>query len=149
MAILQSLEDGLFIERFSVYFWKDYQFQDSAEYKDKFVITMNCVVSEFPLTIILPTSKINGAFYSKPDNLVDCVIIDVGESKFFTYRDVKTVIDLKNIVEEDKEFIEAAYSEGEFQFLGILEVELQKRIIKAIEDSITLEEYLVNKYLCK
>lgn len=117
--------------------------------RNKYIITLNCSVNEFPLTFILPTSKDDGTFYSNQKNLIDCVIIKTGESKYFTYKDNNTIVDLRNINTEDQSIIEAVHEEGELQFQGILEPELQDRITKAIEDSLTIEEYLIDKYLCR
>ena len=149
MSVQSLTENILFIKRFSVFYWVDYQFHDGSEERNKYIITLNCLVNEFPLTIILPTSKDNGAFYSNPANLIDCVTINIGESEFFTYKDNNTIIDLRNINTEDQSIIEAVHGEGELQFQGILEQELQDRITKAIESSLTIEEYLIDKYLCR
>lgn len=149
MSLTDQIENFLFIKRFSVYYWKDYEFQDNNKERNKFIITLNCEANEFPLSIILPTSKDDEYFYSQPKNLIDCVLFDIGESEFFTYKKNKTIVDLKNIYKEDKEFITAAHQENELIFKGILEVDLQNRIIQAIEDSITLDEYEIDKLLCR
>lgn len=148
MSVRQYIDDFLYVKRFSVFYWKDYEFQDGSGSRDKFIITLNCEANEFPLTIILPTSNERGSYYSNAENLVDCVLIDIGESEFFTYQDKKTIIDLKNILFEDKEFILAAHNLNELTFKGILEVNLQNRIKTAITNSITLDEYETDKLLC-
>ncbi len=142
------IDNYLYIERFSVFYWVNYEFYDGSPERNKFIITLNCKVNEFPLTIILPTSSEDSIFYSNPDNLTDCVIIKTGESEFFTYKDKNTIIDLKNIQTEDKNIIEAIHNEGELQFKGILEVHLQNRITDAIANSITIDSYLIDEYLC-
>ncbi len=149
MSLQRLTENVLLIKRFSVFYWIDYQFHDGSEERNKYIITLNCLVNEFPLTIILPTSKDDGAFYSNKANLIDCVKINIGESEFFTYKDNNTIVDLRNINTEDQSIIEAVHEEGELQFQGILEPKLQDRITKAIEDSLTIEEYLIDKYLCR
>lgn len=149
MSIDHLIENTLFIERFSVFYWENYEFHNGSPERNKFIITLNCSVNEFPLAIILPTSKEDGAFYSNPVNLIDCVIINIGESTFFTYRDKNTIVDLRNICTEDKDIIQTVHEEGELQFQGILEIALQDRIIEAIEESLTLDKYLIDKYLCR
>jgi len=147
---IQALTDNyLLIKRFSVFYWIKYDFQDGSEDRDKYIITLNCKNNEFPLTIILPTSKDNGTFYSNQKNLIDCVTIKIGESEFFRYKDHNTIIDLRNIKMADKTSIESVHNEGELQFKGILEPILQARIVKAIENALTIEPYLIDKYLCK
>lgn len=149
MSIQSLTENHLFIKRFSVFYWMNYAFEDSSEERHKYIITLNCVDNEFPLTIILPTSKDNGAFYSNLKNLIDCVTINIGESEFFRYKDHNTIIDLRNIKTKNQNIIEAIHSEGELQYKGILEQELQDRITEAIENSLTIDDYLIDKYLCR
>jgi len=149
LSLQRLTENVLFIKRFSVFYWVNYEFHDGSEERNKYIITLNCSVNEFPLTIILHTSKDDGAFYSNQKNLIDCVVIKTGESEFFTYKDNNTIVDLRNINTEDQSIIEAVLDEGELQFQGILEQELQDRITKAIKDSLTIEEYLTDKYLCR
>lgn len=143
------LEDYLYIKRFSVYYWRNYEFHDASDERDKFIITLNCSVNEFPLSIILPTSNGAGAYYSNPLNLTDCVIIKSGESEFFTYKDKNTIVDLNNIQTESKDIIETVHSEGELEYKGILEIDLQERIIQAIENSELIDGYLKDMYLCR
>ena len=148
MATLRT-EDYLYIERFSVYFWRDYQFLDGSPDRDKYIITLNCKASEFPLSIILPTSKETGSYYSQSKNLEDCVIIDIGESEYFEYKHDRTIVDLKHIYKEDQEFMVAAHNANELSFKGILEKDLQERITKAIDNSVTLDGYEIDKLLCR
>jgi len=127
----------------------NYEFEDANEERHKYIITLNCVDNEFPLTIILPTSKDDGAFYSNPANLIDCVIINAGESEFFTYKDHNTIIDLRKIKTENQNNVEAIHNEGELQYQGILEQKLQDRITNAIENSLTIDGHIIDKYLCR
>ncbi len=68
---------------------------------------------------------------------------------FFIYKDKNTIVDLNNIQTESRDIIEAVHSEGELQYKGILETELQERIIQAIENSELIDEYLKDMYLCR
>lgn len=141
------IENTLIIYRCTIFHWKDYQFSDTGEYKDKYWLTLNCKINEFPINIILPTSQYDNHHYSHDINLVDCVIIEKGESQYFNKE--KTILDLKNVIKEDEYKIRTGYEEGFLVELGPLEDNLCSRLEKAIEDSDTLDEYEIDELLCR
>ena len=110
-------------------------------------LTLNCKINDFPISVILPTSKYGNHYYSNPINLKDCVIINQGESKYFNAE--KTILDLKNIVKEEEYIIKEAYEDGFLIKLGPLEEHLCLRLEQAIKNSELLEQYVINELLCK
>ena len=140
-------ENMLIIERCTVFIWEDYTFQDTGEERDKYWVTLNCKINDFPINVILPTSKYANHHYSNPINLRDCVIINRGESRHFQAD--KTILDLKNIIKEEKWKIKYAYEDGFLRELGALEDGICKRIEKVIEDSELLEPYKIDELLCR
>ncbi|MBP1681044.1 MAG: hypothetical protein H6Q35_1383 [Proteobacteria bacterium] len=145
MSFTALLENNLLVDRCTVFKWFNYEFKHDK--KDKFCITLNCKLNEFPINLILTTSRYDKHYYKQEKNMIDCVVIEKGESKYFNVE--KTIIDLKNIfiMEEDK-MMEAF--EDEFLVLcGKLEEHLVTRLEKAIENSELLEPYKIKKLLCK
>ncbi len=134
------MENSLIIHRCTVFHWKDYQFSDTGEYKDKYWLTLNCKINEFPINVILPTSQHDNHYYSNQINLIDCVIIEKNESKYFNKE--KTILDLKNIIREEE------YEDGFLIEQGPLEGNLCTRLESAIENAETLEDYLIAELLC-
>jgi len=141
------LDDVLHIVRGSIYYWTDYAFNEHEEdNRNKFWITLNCKVNDFPINVVLPTSQGDNHYYSNPGNMQDVVIIEAKESGYF-YK--KTIIDLKKIAHESKDKIEEAWEDGYLKYKGNLEEHLFGRIEKAIEDAITISPIDKNEYLCK
>jgi len=133
------------ITRGSVYLWHEYPFVDSDDVRDKYWITLNCEINDFPINAVLPTSQWNNHYYSREENLIDTVIIDKNESSFFAK---KTVIDLKNILIEDEIRIRDGIENNFLQYKGELESEIFSRIENAIQSAITLSPIDKNEYLC-
>jgi len=57
-------ENMLIIERCTVFMWQEYVFQDTGEERDKYWVTLNCKINDFPINVILPTSKYGNHYYS-------------------------------------------------------------------------------------
>jgi len=133
------------ITRGSVYLWYEYPFVDSDDVRDKYWITLNCKINDFPINAILPTSQWNNHHYSREENLIDTVIIERGESNFFNK---KTVIDLKNILIEDEIRIRDGIENNFLQYQGELESDIFLRIESAIQSAITISTIDKNEYLC-
>jgi hypothetical protein len=146
MDFQSLIESTLYIERCTVFIWEDYTFQDTDEKRNKYWITLNCKINDFPINVILPTSKYGNHHYNNPINLKDCVIINKGESQYFNAE--KTILDLKNIVKEEEYTIKEAYENQFLIKLGALEEHLCQRLEQAIEDSELLEQYLIDELLC-
>lgn len=144
---LALLENSLIIHRCTVFKWEEYRFQDTGEIRDKYWITLNCKLNEFPINVILPTSQYDNHHYSNPKHLIDCVIINKGESQYFNAE--KTILDLKNIVTEEEYKIREAF-EGNYLFeCGPLEDKLVKRLEKTIEEAQTLDPFFIDQLLCR
>ena len=107
---LALLENSLIIHRCTIFKWEEYLFQDTGEIKDKYWITLNCKLNEFPINVILPTSQWDNHYYSKKNHMIDCVIIERGESKYFNAE--KTILDLKNIISEEEHKVREAFEDG-------------------------------------
>jgi len=132
------------IIRFGVYHWSQFEFNDGSN-KDKYFIALNCRITDEEISIVLPTSKVDK--YEKNSKfLLDTIKIEAKESKYFR---VDTIIDLKNyhIINSNK--IENAIKNSKINYLGILEEELQHKIISAIKNAYTLSQIDINKLLCK
>ena len=95
---------------------------------------------------MLPTSQWNNHYYSKEDNMIDTIILEASESKFFKKR---TIIDLKNIVLEDEEQVKEGIECNLLKYLGELEPTLFQRIEEAIKNAITLSNFDKKEYLCQ
>jgi len=139
-----NFDDYLHIKRGSIYYWEDYSFKDGGE-RNKYWVTLNCMVNDYPINIVLPTSQVESHYYTNTDNLIDTVIIEVGESKYFFK---KTIIDLKNITHEHQDKIEEAWNDGYLQYKGELEDELFARIEDTIRNAVTLSSMDKKEYLC-
>jgi hypothetical protein len=69
------------IQRFGVYHWKSFEFEDNTQ-KDKYFITLNCKLNDMEIALVLPISQIEK--YQKFKNrIIDTVIINQNESKYF------------------------------------------------------------------
>jgi len=132
-----------FIQRFGVYHWESFEFEDHTK-KDKYFITLNCKLSDIEIALILPTSQIEK--YQKFKNrLIDTITIKANESKFFKK---DTLIDLKNIKYFEAIVIYEAVEKGKINYLGLLEKNLCNRIEKAIKEAITLSNKIKKQILC-
>lgn len=140
------LESTLLIDRCTVFKWEAYEFP-TGELRDKFWLTLNCKLNDFPINIILPTSQHDNYYYSNSKHLIDCVIIEKNESEYF-YAD-KTILDLKNIVREDEYKIREAFEDGFLVKCGALEPELCERLEKSIDESETLDSFFIDELLCR
>jgi len=141
------LDDILVIKRGSIYYWNNYEFNANADdNRNKYWLTLNCIVNDFPVNIVLPTSQINNHFYSQQDNLIDTVIIEANESQFFNK---KTILDLKNITHEYEEVIKDAWGDGFLRYLGELESKLFTRVETAIRNAITISPMDKREFLCE
>ena len=133
-----------FIQRFGVYHWESFEFEDNTK-KDKYFITLNCRLNDKDIALVLTTSQIEK--YQKFKNrLIDTIIINANESKFFKK---DTLIDLKNIKYFEAVAIYDAVEKGKINYLGLLEEELIKRIEKAIKEAITLSNKIKRQLLCE
>ncbi|MEA2029264.1 MAG: hypothetical protein U9N49_09870 [Campylobacterota bacterium] len=141
------IENTLIIQRFTVFRWQDYYFANTGTTKDKYWITLNCKINDYPINVILPTSQYNNHHYANPTSLIDCVIIKKGESQYFD--SPQTILDLKNIITEEESLIKEAYEEGFLCALGELESTICQKIEETIENSELLEPYIIQKLLCK
>ena len=126
--------------------WREYPFEDEDNSKDKYWITLNCKINDFPINAVLPTSQWSNHYYSKADNMLDTVVLEAHESQFFNK---KTIIDLKNIVLEDEEQVKDGIECGLLNYLGELESNLFQRIEVAIQNAITLSNFDKKEYLCQ
>lgn len=131
----------LFINRFGVYHWKQYLFEDKS-LKDKYWISLNCTIHQKEYYAILPTSQIKKHKF----NTIDTFILEADRSQYFK---ITTLLDFKNIKINSKTEIEKAFTDGKFEYLGLLEKELQNEVENVIADSVTLSEMLINTLLCK
>jgi len=69
--------DILFINRFGVYHWNEYLFEDKSS-KDKFWISLTCTINQKEYHAILPTSKVDKHKFRS----TDIYIIEEGKSKY-------------------------------------------------------------------
>lgn len=134
------------ISRGSVYLWKMYDFEDGGKAKDKYWLALTCVVNGSPIYAVLPTSQYDKHYKFNPDNCHDIVIIEVGECQYFPK---KTVIDLKNIREENSIKLQNAIENARFTYIGQLEQNIMDRIADAIENAYTLPQALIETLTCR
>ena len=133
-----------FIQRFGVYHWKSFEFEDNIK-KDKYFITLNCKLNDKDIALVLPTSQVEK--YKRFENrLIDTIIIKANESKFFSK---DTLIDLKNIKYFEAIAIYEAVEKSKINYLGLLETCLCDRIEKAIKEAFTLSPKLKKQLLCE
>lgn len=145
MNVSDIIDAQVHIKRGSVYLWHQYPFTNSKDVKDKYWITLNCLVNDFPINAILPTSQWDNHYYTKKDNRIDTVIFEKNESEFFKK---KTVIDLKNIIFEEESRVREGIENNFLKYQGLLEDNLFKRIEEAIRGAVTLSKIKKNEYLC-
>ncbi len=130
----------LFISRFGVYHWENFEFEDSSK-KDKYWIALSCTFEQKEFYAVLPTSKVDKYF-----NKLDTYIIKNGFSEYFK---VDTLLDFNNIQISTKEKIENAYKNSKFKYLGLLEKEHQIKIEETIKNSFTLSQKMIDDLLCQ
>ena len=130
-----------FINRFGVYHWKEYVFEDGTS-KDKYWVSLNCMINQKEYHAVLPTSKVEKHKF----NTIDTLIIPSGSSVHFK---VDTLLDFKKLKINNKIEIEKAFTNNNFIYLGLLEQELQKKIEDTILNSETLSQILIDTLLCK
>lgn len=130
-----------FINRFGVYHWKEYVFEDGTS-KDKYWVSLNCMINQKEYHAVLPTSKVEKHKF----NTIDTLIIKSGSSIHFK---VDTLLDFKKLKINNKIEIEKAFTNNNFTYLGLLEQELQKKIEDTILNSETLSQILIDTLLCK
>lgn len=131
----------LFVNRFGVYHWKEYMFEDQTT-KDKYWISLNCTIDQKKYHAVLPTSKVEKNKF----NTIDTLIIEANSSTYFK---VVTLLDFKKLKINSKNEIHKAFENGKFEYLGLLEKELQDKIENTILHSETLSQILINILLCK
>lgn len=133
-----------FIQRFGVYHWKSFEFEDDTQ-KDKYFITLNCKLNDIEIALVLSTSQVKK--YQKLKNrMIDTIIINPNESQYFKKL---TLIDLKNIKYYEAAAIYRAVEKSKITYLGLLEKELCNRIEQAIKEAVTLSNKIKAQLLCK
>lgn len=144
MTFDQLAGGNLIIHRASVFKWFDYTF-GNGDIRDKFWITLNCSINDFPINAVLPTSQHDNHYYSKAENMIDTVVLKPNESEFF---DRKTIIDLKKIIHKEESEVRNAYDDEYLVYLGDLESEIMDRIEQTIRVSDEIDPFKIAEYLC-
>ena len=136
----------LVVNRFGVYHWNDYTFNDDTSIKDKYWIALNCTINQKKYYAILPTSQYEK--YNKQNKfiLTDTIILNPSESEYFSK---KTVLDLKNLKTNSIDEIRNAFELNKFKYLGVLEKEIQNSIINTIKNAETLSNKTIKILLCE
>jgi hypothetical protein len=133
--------DILFINRFGVYHWSEYIFEDNSS-KDKFWISLTCKINQKEYYAILPTSKVDKYKFRSTDTY----IIQEGTSRYFQE---KTLLDFNKIKINKQQEIEKAFKNNKFKYLGLLEKSIQYDIENIILNAQTLSQNMINTLLCK
>lgn len=131
----------LFLNRFGVYHWKEYILEDKTT-KDKYWLSLNCMIDQEEYHAVLQTSKVEKYKF----NTIDTFIITANSSSHFK---VDTLLDFKKLKINTKSEIQKAFENNKFEYLGLLEKEIQKQVEDTILNSETLSELLVNTLLCR
>ena len=131
------------IIRFGVYHWNDYIF-DNGTSKDKYWIALNCQIEQENYYAVLPTSQIDKYQFSTIN--IDTVKIEKDESKYFAKT---TILDFKNIQLNTKDEIDFILNNNKLDYKGLLESEIQEKIILCIKNSETLSELFIDELLCE
>jgi len=131
----------LFINRFGVYHWKEYLFEDATS-KDKYWVSLTCKINQKEYHAVLPTSKVEKHKF----NTIDTLIIKSGTSIHFK---VDTLLDFKKLKINNKVEVETAFANNNFKYLGLLEQEIQKKVEDTILNSETLSQILIDTLLCQ
>ncbi|MEO2065250.1 MAG: hypothetical protein ABGX17_01965 [Desulfurobacteriaceae bacterium] len=138
------------IYRWGVYHWEDFRFKDGSS-KDKYWIALVCKVihpktgSEELIPSLIPTSQWE-KYKAHPRWLIDTVVLEPGESKFFPKR---TILDLKNIQWVKEETVYHALKNRKLTYLGTLEESIIIRVEKAIREAETLSPKDIKILLCE
>jgi len=131
----------LIIQRFGVYHWESFVFEDGTS-KDKFFIALNCSMGDKEINLVLPTSKYEKRYENTTHYRMDTVIVEQGESKYFSK---KTVIDLKNIHQiKSNEF-----NMANINYKGLLEHDVCSKMEDTIKNSILLTKKRIKELLCR
>lgn len=130
----------LLIQRFGVYHWQDYTFKDGTS-KDKFFIALNCKIDDKTINLVLPTSQYEKRYEGSSYYLMDTVIVEHGESQYFTK---KTVIDLKNIQNLKSNEIKI----DNIDYKGVLEQNICNGVEQTIKNSKLLSPIAIRELLC-
>ena len=139
-----------FIYRWGVYHWEDYRFSDGNS-KNKYWIALVCKIihpktgSEHLIPSLIPTSQWE-KYSSRPQWLIDTVVIEPGESQFFSK---KTILDLKNIQWVSIESVLNALQQGKLTYKGTLEEDIRQKVEDAIRNAYTLSPREIKILLCK
>jgi len=141
------------IARGSVFVWYEYLFEDRSK-KDKFIITLNCntkdskvnTVKTSHIFIVLPTSQFAKHYYNNADNMLDTVILEPGECRFF---EKKTIIDLKKVIFKEIDSFKAAIIDDRLKYLGLLEDDILKKIEDEIAEAFTISQEHKDILLCR
>ena len=144
------------IARGSVFVWFDYVFEDGSK-KDKYIITLNCNVKDSKtntvktsrIYIVLPTSQYDKHYKDNPSNLLDTVVLEPLECRFFNKENTKTVIDIKKIIFKELNSLKDAISKNNLKFLGLIEPIILKRIEDEIKNAFTISQENKDILLCK
>jgi len=131
------------IVRFGVYHWKDYIF-DNGTTKNKYWIALNCQIKQENYYAVLPTSQIDKYKFSTIN--IDTVKIEKYESKYFAKT---TILDFKNIQLNTKDEMDFILNNNKLDYKGLLESEIQEKIILCIKNSETLSELFIEELLCE
>ena len=141
------------IARGSVFMWFQYTFEDGSQ-KDKYIITLNCNIKNSNLNTfkndyiyaVLTTSQYKKHYENNSDNMIDVVIVNKGECRFF--KEEKTIIDLKKIIFKETESFKKAIKDEKLKFLGLLEPDILKKIENEVEEAFTISSEYKNILLC-
>ncbi len=140
----------ILIHRWGVYHWEDYRFSDGSS-KNKYWIALVCKIihpktnSEQIIPSLIPTSRWE-KYSSYPRLLIDTVVLEPGESHFFSK---KTILDLNNIQWVKEDIIHRAIERDKLSYLGLLESCIIQRIEKAIRNAETLSYQDIKILLCE
>jgi hypothetical protein len=142
------------IARGSVFIWFQYTFEDGSQ-KDKYIITLNCNIKNSNINTfknnhiyaVLTTSKYKKHYENNSNNMIDVVIVNKDECRFF--KEEKTVIDLKKIILKETENFEKAIQDNRLKFLGLLEPDIFKKIENEIEEAFTISSQDKDILLCR
>lgn len=132
------------ILRGSIYLWKSYNFEDGTT-KDKYWLALTCTVNGNPIYAVLPTSQYKHYEHNE-SRCYDTIIIEENESTHFPK---KTIIDLKNVRQENKSALDNAIQTNQFIYVGQLEEDIMNKIKNAIENAYTLPQQLIDNLTCE
>jgi len=140
----------ILIHRWGVYHWEDFRFSDGSS-KNKYWIALVCKIinpktgSEHLIPSLIPTSQWE-KYSSHSRWLIDTVVLEPGESRFFSK---KTILDLKNIQWVKEETIQNAIKLKKLTYLGVLESNIVQKVEDAIKNAETLSPNVIRILLCE